>query len=123
MVKVKHSVASRARHKKIRKATKGYRGKNHTTFKLGMQAYMKAGMHAYKGRKLKKRDFRRLWISRISGALRAQGLKYSVMKNQWLHAQVEVDRKNLSELAIHYPEVFNNIIAVGQKAKKITVSV
>ena len=119
MVRVKGGVASRNRHKKIRKATKGYRGKNHTTFKLGMQAYMKAGMHAYVGRKQKKRDFRRLWISRISTALRNVGLNYSQTKNKWLHARMEVDRKNLSELAINYPAVFDKVVEVAKNAKKV----
>ena len=119
MVRVKGGVAARNRHKKIRKATKGYRGKNHSTFKLGMQAYMKAGMHAYVGRKQKKRDFRRLWISRISSALRNVGLTYSQTKNQWLHARMEVDRKNLSELAINYPAVFEKIVEVAKNVKKV----
>ncbi|PID70869.1 50S ribosomal protein L20 [bacterium DOLZORAL124_38_8] len=119
MVRVKGGVASRNRHKKVRKATKGYRGKNHSTFKLGMQAYMKAGMHAYKGRKQKKRDFRRLWISRISTALRAAGLRYSEVKNQWLHARMEVDRKNLSELAVNYPAVFDKVVEVAKNSKRV----
>ena len=121
MTRVKGGVASRNRHKKIRKATKGYRGKRHSTFKMAMQAYMKAGMHAYVGRKQKKRDFRRLWITRISAALRGMGLRYSAMKNQWLHAKMEVDRKNLSELAVNYPEVFAKVVEAGQKAKRVTV--
>ena len=120
MVRVKGGVAARNRHKKIRKATKGYRGKNHTTFRLGMQAYMKAGTHAYIGRKLKKREFRRLWISRLSTALRAMGARYSLMKNQWLHAKMEIDRKNLSEIAVNYPDVFQKIVEHGQKAKRVT---
>lgn len=119
MVRIKGGVASRARHKKIRKETKGYRGKRHSTFKNAMQAYMKAGKNAYVGRKQKKRDFRRLWIGRISTALRSQGIRYSEMKNQWLHARVEIDRKSLSELAVNYPDVFQKIVDLGRKAKKI----
>lgn len=121
MVRVKGGVASRNRHKKIRAATKGYRGKNHTTYRLAHQAYMKAGMHAYVGRKQKKRDFRALWITRLSIALRAMGTRYSLMKNQWLHAKVEIDRKNLSELAVNYPAVFEKVVAFGQNAKRVTV--
>ena len=78
---------------------------------------MKAGLHAFVGRKQKKRDFRRLWITRISGALRAQGLRYSEIKNKWLHARMEVDRKNLSELAINYPAVFDKIVDVAKTTK------
>jgi len=119
MVRVKGGVAARNRHKKVIKAAKGYRGKRSTTFRMAKQATMKAGTNAYIGRKQKKRDFRRLWISRISAALRKAGLKYSVIKNGWLHAQMEVDRKNLSELAINYPAVFDKIVEVGVKAKKV----
>lgn len=121
MVRVTSGPATRERHRKVRKATKGYRGKNHSTFRLANQAMMKAGMHAYVGRKQKKRDFRQLWIGRISTALRAIGLRYSEVKNQWLHAQMNVDRKNLSELAINYPQVFQKIVDVAQKSKKIKV--
>ncbi len=119
MVRVKGGVASRNRHKKVVKAAKGYRGKRSTTFRMAKQAIMKAGTNAYVGRKQKKRDFRRLWISRISAALRNMGLKYSVIKNGWLHAQMEVDRKNLSELAVNYPAVFDKVVKVGTDAKKI----
>jgi len=118
MVRVTAGTTRKARHNKIRKATKGYRGKNHTTFRLANQAQMKSGMHAYVGRKQKKRDFRRLWIVRISNALRAMGHTYSVMKNQWLHGKMEIDRKNLSELAVQYPDVFKKVVEAGEKVKK-----
>ncbi|MBT3349600.1 50S ribosomal protein L20 [bacterium] len=117
MVRVIGGPASRARHTKVRAATKGYRGKNHSTFRLAMQAMMKAGMHAYVGRKQKKRDFRRLWISRISTALREQGERYSEIKNKWLHAKMDVDRKNLSEIAVNYPKVFGKLVDVAKKTK------
>ena len=117
MVRVKGGPAAHARHTKIRKATKGYRGKNSSTFRLAKQAHMKAGLHAYVGRKQKKRDFRRLWITRISAALRSMGLRYSEVKNKWLHAQMDVDRKNLSEIAVNYPQVFEKIVEVAKKAK------
>jgi large subunit ribosomal protein L20 len=117
MVRVKGGTASHARHKKVRDAAKGYRGKNRTTFRLAKQATMKAGMHAYVGRKQKKRDFRRLWISRISGVLRTMGERYSEIKNKWLHAKMDVDRKALSELAVNYPKVFEKVVGVA-KAKK-----
>ena len=121
MTRVKGGVAARARHKKIRQETKGYRGKRHSTFRMGMQAYMKAGMHAYVGRKEKKRDFRRLWIARISAALRNQGLRYSEIKNKWLHAKMDVDRKNLAELAVSYPKIFEKLIDLAKNTKRIKV--
>lgn len=117
MVRVKGGTTAHARHKKVRKQAKGYRGKRHSTFRMAKQAVMKAGMHAYVGRKQKKRDFRRLWITRISMALRTMGLRYSEIKNKWLHARMEVDRKNLSEIAVNYPEVFKKLVDVAQKAK------
>ena len=112
MTRVTNNNVSKSRHKKIKQATKGYRGKNHSTFRLAQQAYMKAGMHAYVGRKQKKRDFRRLWILRISNALRSMGLRYSEVKNKWLHKKMEIDRKNLSELAINYPKVFEKVVDI-----------
>ncbi len=121
MTRVTGGSASRARHNKIRKAAKGYRGKRHSTFRLANQAVMKAGQHAYVGRKEKKRDFRRLWITRISIVLRSQGLRYSDIKNRWLHARMEIDRKNLSELAVNHPEVFAKLVEVAQKAEKVVV--
>ncbi len=110
MTRTKTGTVARARHNKLRKATKGFRGKRHSTVRLAIQAHMKAGMHSYVGRKQKKRDFRRLWISRISAALRNMGLKYSVVKNEWLHKKMEVDRKNLAELAVNYPQIFAKVV-------------
>ena len=118
MVRVSAGPAQRNRHRKIRKDNKGYRGKNRTTFRLAHQAWMKSGMHAYIDRRKKKRDFRRLWISRLSAALQSFGIRYSLMKNQWLHARVGIDRKNLSELAIHYPEVFAKVVEATKSARK-----
>jgi len=115
MTKANTTVPARNRHKKIRALAKGYRGKRHSTFRLANQAVMKAGLNSYIGRKLKKRDFRRLWITRISTALRTLGFKYSEIKNRWLHAKVEIDRKNLSELAVNYPEVFKKVVEAGKK--------
>ncbi len=115
MTRVKGGIAAHAKHKQVRALTKGYRSKRHSTFVHGHQAMMKAGMHAYVGRKGKKRDFRRLWITRISAALHALELKYSVVKNKWLHARMDVDRKNLSELAVNYPKVFARIAEIAKK--------
>jgi large subunit ribosomal protein L20 len=115
MVRVTGGPASHARHKKVRAQAKGYRGKRHSTFRMAKQAVMKAGLHAYVGRKNKKRDFRRLWISRISTALRDMGLRYSDVKNKWLHAKMDVDRKSLAELAVDYPKVFKKVAEIGKK--------
>jgi large subunit ribosomal protein L20 len=117
MVRVKGGPTAHARHKKILDKAKGYRGKRSTTFRMAKQAVMKAGLHAYVGRKQKKRDFRRLWISRISSALRTMGFRYAEIKNKWLHAKMEIDRKNLSELAVNYPQVFEKVVEVAKKQK------
>lgn len=114
MTRVKGGTAAHARHKKIRKLAKGYRGKRHSTFRMANQAVMKAGTNAYIGRKQKKRDFRRLWIGRISAVLRSMDLRYSEVKNKWLHAKMDIDRKNLSELAVNYPEVFAKVVQVAK---------
>ena len=119
MVRVKGGPAARARHKKVLKEAKGFRGKRNSVYKLAKQAVMKSGLNAYVGRKQKKRDMRQLWIGRISTALRLQGLNYSQTKNKWLHARMEIDRKNLSELAVNYPEVFKQVVDVAKKAKKV----
>lgn len=121
MVRIKGGVASRNRHKKVLKAAKGYRGKRNSVFRLAKQAVMKAGLNAYVGRKQKKRDFRTLWIARLSAALRAMDLRYSEVKNQWLHARMEIDRKNLSEIAVNYPDVFKKLVEVAQKSKRVEV--
>ena len=115
MVRVKGGPTARARHKKVVKSAKGYRGKRNSTFRMAFQALMKAGLNAYKGRKQKKRDMRQLWISRISAALKLRGLNYSKAKNAWLHAQMDVDRKNLSEIAIQYPAIFDKIADIAKK--------
>jgi len=121
MVRVKGGPTAKARHKKVLKQTKGFRGKRKSVFRVAKQASMKAGTNAYVGRKNKKREFRRLWISRISAALRAKGHRYSEMKNKWLHARMEVDRKNISEIAVNYPDVFDKLVEVGEKAKRVEV--
>ncbi|MDH3324400.1 MAG: 50S ribosomal protein L20 [Candidatus Peregrinibacteria bacterium] len=115
MTRVKGGPAARARHKKIKALAKGYRGKRHSTFRMANQAVMKAGTNSYVGRKQKKRDYRRLWISRISATLRNLGLRYSEIKNGWLHSKMDIDRKNLSELAVNYPAIFEKIAALGKK--------
>jgi len=119
MVRVKGGVASRNRHKKVLAQTKGYRGKRNSVFRLAMQAMMKAGKNAYVGRKQKKRDMRALWISRINTALKLRGQRYSEVKNQWLHGRMEIDRKALSELAVNYPAVFDNVAEMAKKVKKV----
>lgn len=101
---------TRKRHKKLLKATKGYRLLNSKVFKRAKNAWMKAGTNAYIGRRLKKRNFRRLWNARINIAARINGLSYSKLINAMYLKKVNLNRKVLSNLAITNPEVFSNVV-------------
>ena len=109
-MRIKRGVTSSKRHKKIIKANKGYRGPAKNVFKRAMEAWLKAGQHAYKGRKLKKRTFRSLWITRINNALREDGLKYSTFINSLNKSGITLSRKSLSELAVNYPNSFKAVV-------------
>jgi large subunit ribosomal protein L20 len=100
----------KARHKKVIKAAKGYRGGNSKRFKRAKETLQHAGQNAYRSRKVKKRDFRSLWTNRISAALMPTELNYSRFINALFKKDVVLNRKVLSELAFHYPEVFDGIV-------------
>ena len=100
MARIKGALATRKRRKKILKLAKGYWGSKSKHFKMAKQAVMKSGNYAYIGRKAKKRDFRRLWITRISAACRANGVSYSVFMNGLKKAGVTLNRKMLAEIAV-----------------------
>ena len=99
MARIKGAMATRKRRKKVLKAAKGYYGGKHRLFKTAKQAVMKSGQYAYIGRKQKKRDFRRMWITRISAACKANGMNYSTFMNGLKKAGVDLNRKMLSEIA------------------------
>lgn len=101
---------TKKRHKKILKQAKGYRDKRHNVYSLAKRAVMIAGKNAYIGRKLKKRDFRSLWIARLSAALLPFGISYSRFIYKLSRKRVLLNRKMLSELAIHRPEVFEEVV-------------
>jgi large subunit ribosomal protein L20 len=108
-----------ARHqskKRLLDRAKGFRGGRHSMFSVASEAVMRAEASAFVGRKLKKRDYRSLWIARINIASRAQGLSYSRLIAGLLKADIRLDRKQLSELAIHQPEAFNNVVAQAKAA-------
>lgn len=115
MSRVKKSVASRARRKKILEKAKGYYGARSRTFRVAKQAVIKAGQYAYRDRRQRKRQFRALWILRINAGCRMHGLTYSRFIHGLELANVKVDRKILSELAVNNPETF---LAVVEQAKK-----
>ena len=114
MARVKGAMMARKRRNKILKAAKGYWGAKSKHFKMAKQAVMKSGNYAFAGRKMKKRDFRRLWITRISAACKANGMNYSTFMNGLKKANVTLNRKMLSEIAIADPAAF---AALAEKAK------
>ncbi len=116
MPRVKRGVASHARHKKIMKAAKGYRGKRKNVFKLAKNAVMKAGENAYRDRRLKKRSFHQLWILRINAACRSHDLRYSRFIYGLELAGIKINRKMLAELAVNHEEVFAQIV---EEVKKV----
>lgn len=115
MTRVKRGIMTHKRHKKILKLAKGYRGKRKNTFKLAKQAVIRAGQNAYRDRRLKKRTFRRLWITRLSNALKERGYGYSKFIAAQKAANNQVNRKLLSELAISDAKVFDQIVAAVMK--------
>ena len=119
MARVKRGVIAKARHKKILGKAKGYYGARRKTFKVANQAVIKAGQYAYRDRRTRKREFRRLWIARINAAARINGLSYSRMINGLTKAEIEIDRKVLADLAVHQPESFT---ALAEQAKAALAS-
>ncbi len=114
MVRIKGGVKTRARHKKVLKLAKGYWMTRHKQFKKAKEAVLHAGEYAFMGRKLRKRDFRQLWIIRMNAALRNLGTKYSVFIKKLKDNKIELDRKILSQLAVEQLDVFKKIV---EKAK------
>lgn len=110
MSRVKRGVTAHAKHKKILKAAKGFYGRRKNTIRTAKAAVDRAGTNAYIGRKLRKRNFRALWIQRINAAVRAHGLTYGRFIDGLGKAGVEVDRKILSDLAITQPEAFKALV-------------
>ena len=116
MARVKTARTTRARHKKVIKQAKGYFGAKHYRFRTAKQAVMKSGMYAYVGRKDKKSDFRKLWITRINAAARANGMTYSNLIAGLKKANVTINRKMLAEIAVSDPKAFTEIVEVAKKA-------
>ncbi|MBF0132146.1 MAG: 50S ribosomal protein L20 [Magnetococcales bacterium] len=106
MPRVKRGVPAHARHKKILKLAKGYRGRNGTCFRIALQKVEKGLKYAYRDRKNRKREFRRLWIARINAGARLSGLSYSRFMHGLAEAGIELDRKVLADLAVSHPEDF-----------------
>jgi len=115
MPRVKNSVATRKRRKKILKLAKGYYGSKSKLFRVANQQVLKSLAFAYRDRKARKRDFRRLWIARINAATRNNGLSYSKFMSGLKKAGVQVNRKMLAELAVSDPAAFKEMVQVAQQ--------
>lgn len=116
MARVKRGVTSHAKHKKVLEAAKGYYGRRKNTIRVAKQAVEKAMQYAYRDRKNRKRSFRSLWIQRLNAAAREHGLTYSRLIDGMAKAGVNVDRKVLSDIAIHEPDAFAAIVAQAKAA-------
>jgi large subunit ribosomal protein L20 len=117
MARVKGAIRTRARHKKILKLAKGYFGAKSKLFRMANQAVMKSLVYAYNDRKLKKRDFRKLWIARINAASRINGLSYSKFMNGMKKAGINLNRKVLADMAV------NDAVAFAQLAEKAKAAI
>ena len=116
MARVKRGVTTHARHKKILKLAKGYRGRSHSCFRIAIEKVEKALRYAYRDRRARKRDFRSLWIQRINAGARLNGLTYSRFMNGLKKAGIALDRKVLSDIAIREPEAFASLVSKAQAA-------
>lgn len=114
MARVKGGVNARKKHKKVLKQAKGYYGAKSKLFRPANQAVMKSLNYAFIGRKLRKRDFRKLWITRINAAARANGMSYSKFISGLKKANIEVNRKMLSEMAIHDAAGFTKLVEMAK---------
>ncbi len=116
MARVKRGNVARKRRKKILKLAKGFRGSHSRLFRIANQQVMKALRNAYRDRRKRKRDFRRLWITRINAAARAHGISYSQLIGRLKQANIEINRKMLAQLAVLDPEGFSKVIEIAKKA-------
>ncbi|BBP46443.1 50S ribosomal protein L20 [Thiosulfatimonas sediminis] len=118
MARVKRGVIARRRHNKVLKAAKGYFGARRKVFRVARQAVIKAGQYAYRDRRQRKRQFRRLWIARINAAARMNGMTYSRFIDGLTKAGIQVDRKVLADIAVHDAAAFT---AIAEQAKAALV--
>jgi len=116
MSRVKRGVTTHARHRKVIKAAKGYRGRNKNVFSVAVERVEKGLQYAYRDRRAKKREFRKLWIQRINAAARLNGLTYSTFMNGLSLAGIELDRKVLADLAVREPDSFKSLVDQAQAA-------
>ena len=113
-MRIKRGFKARRRRKKVLKLAKGFRGGHSKLFRTAADAVDKALMYAYRDRRVRKRDFRRLWITRINAATRMHGMSYSTFMHGLTQAGVEVDRKMLADLAVRDPDAFGQLVEVAR---------
>ena len=116
MSRVKRSVGARKKRRAALERTKGYRGQAHSSYKRAKEALLKADSYAYRDRRNRKRDFRRLWITRINAAARREGMSYSQFMHGLKEAGIEVDRKVLADIAVRDPETFRRFAEKAREA-------
>ena len=117
MARVKNGAVTKARHKKVLKAAKGYFGSKHRLYKTAKEQLMTSGQYAFRDRRQKKRDFRKLWITRINAACRQNDISYSRFIEGLTKAGVEINRKMLSEIAINDPKAFSELVKLAKDGK------
>lgn len=115
-MRAKGGIVTRRRHKKLLRLTKGYYGTRRRLFRRANEAMLNAGMYAYRDRRNRKRDLRRLWITRINAAARLNGVSYSKLMYALREANILLDRKMLADLAVNHPAVFAQIVATATQA-------
>jgi large subunit ribosomal protein L20 len=116
MSRVKRSVQARKKRRAALERTKGYRGQAHSSYKRAKEALLKADSYAYRDRRNRKRDFRRLWITRINAAARREGMSYSQLMHGLKEAGIEVDRKVLADIAVRDPQTFRRFAEKAREA-------
>ena len=116
MARATNAVARKRRKKKVLKDARGYFGRKHSSYRLANEQVMRSGQYAYRDRRNRKRDFRRLWIIRINAAARREGISYSQLIHGLSEAGVEVNRKMLADIAVHDPEAFRRFAELAREA-------
>lgn len=115
-MRIKRSVNALKKRRKVLRLAKGYRASKSTLYRVAREQVMKSGQYAYVGRRLKKRDFRKLWIARINAAARNNDITYSRLMDGLKKAEIDINRKTLSELAINDPQAFTALVAKAKQA-------
>jgi large subunit ribosomal protein L20 len=115
MARVKRSVNARKKRRKVLKEAKGYFGRKHSSYRFAKEQVQRSGMYAYRDRRNRKREFRKLWITRINAAARREGMSYSELINGLNKAKVEVNRKMLADIAVHDREAFRRFVELARE--------